>query len=368
MVDSDVEIAIAGLRLSNWVTVRIHRAAQAIPNAFECGFTGTPSTPYPYVAEGSPCQVFAGGDLVVTGYVDQVVQACDAEGHRFTLAGRGKCSDLVDCSAEWPTSMIQQTDVGDVATKLCQPYGIDVSIRADILSSQASDAASAEALKLPAMGVTLIETPATLLTEMARYYGVLMYESEAGELVLERVGDTIATGSLVAGVNLEAWSLSRSMAERFSQVVVEAMSVAVLADAGADLSFLASATDPNVMRHRVHRAVSSAPAQGPSFAQREADWEVAKRAGVSATVSATVTGWRDAAGALWTPNTRVSLTIAPAGIVSEGWVISEATLIRDAKGTRTELILMPPDAFSVEPISINPIGRDAAEALPETGS
>ena len=362
MLDGDLTLLIGSTRVFGWTSIRIRRSAEAIPNTFEIGLAANGPLGAPVLAEGSPVTVLIGEDPVLTGYLDQVVTSVEASEHRLSLSGRGKTQDLVDCSAEWKGSLIEQTDVGDVATRLCAPYGIEVSIRADILES-ANTGAAATKLQLPAMGVTLIEAPASLLAEMARYYGVLMYESDDGELVFDRAGQTPAASGFTEGVNIVAYTVVRSAAERFSDVVIEAYAASQLNELGEELSFLASATDPNVARHRIHRAVGSAPTMGPEFAQREATWEVARRAGRACTATVTVPGWRDAGGALWTPNTKASIHIPTERIINETWVISEVVFTRDdAHGTRTEATLMDPSAFAVEPVVINPVDRDVIAA------
>ena len=360
MLDGDLTIQIGSSRVSGWTSATIHRSAENIPNGFEIGLAATSPLGVPAFLEGSPITILIDDDTVLTGYLDQTVSSVEPGDHRLTVSGRGKCSDLVDCSAEWKGSMIQQTDVGDVARKLCTPYGIDVSIRAYLQASQGTGAAASA--ELPAMGVTLIEAPAVILSEMARYFGVLMYESDNGELVLDRAGSVPASGGFVEGGNITAHSVVRSMAERFSSVQIEAYSVSKLNDVGDDLSLLASASDPNVQRHRLRRAVSSGPNLGPDFAQREATWEVARRAGRGCVAKVTVPGWRDAAGVLWTPNTKAPIHIPSEGIIHQTWIIAEVVFTRDAKGTRTEATLMAPAAFAVEPISINPPGRDVLDA------
>ena len=357
MLDGDLTIQLGAAIFGGWTSVHLHRSCEHLPNSFTiggavpAGLIGGVQT----IPEGAPCQVFLGGDLALTGYADQVTLDGDASSSRVVIAGRGLCQDLVDCSAE-PTengrtvTVLQNGDIQLIAQALCDPYGIEVAILADIVASEGAQ-------RLPAFGATLVDTPVSVLQRMARFYGVLLYEDEAGQVTFARAGATTAASGFAVGQNVEQYSFGRSMAERFSELKVFKSSVDLYADQTqlTSLNTAATATDPNVPRHRRMAIVSDAPLL--NLAKQEAQWEVSKRAGAARSVTCTATGWRDAAGVLWKPNTLAPIVI-PAGGLNETWIIADTTLIRDERGTRTEATLRPREAFDVEPINLLPANPD----------
>ena len=60
----------------------------------------------------------------------------------------------------------------------------------------------------------------------------------------------------------------------------------------------------------------------------------------------TVTGWRDTAGTLWTPNT--SVMVNSNSLKFNGNLqIASCAWLRGVAGTQTRLVTMPPDGLSI---------------------
>jgi prophage tail gpP-like protein len=127
-VPDTVSVTVNGQVISGWTDVRITRRLEGIPNDFDIGLTvANPTDTSAVVAyAGQPAIVKLGRDTVITGNIDQDTDAGDANSHRLGIIGRGKCADLVDCSAEYPSGQIAGADVLGIAAKLAQPYGISV--------------------------------------------------------------------------------------------------------------------------------------------------------------------------------------------------------------------------------------------------
>lgn len=98
--DGEVTITAAGKVVSGWQDIRITRGVERMPSDFV--FTVTeryPGTPDVVLQPLDPCAVRIGGDTVVTGYVDRYGASIGPGEHTIRITGRGKCQDLVDCSA-----------------------------------------------------------------------------------------------------------------------------------------------------------------------------------------------------------------------------------------------------------------------------
>lgn len=363
MLDGECSITIGSVRLSGWTSVQVHRSCEAIPNHFTISAAFAESVPS--VVEGSPCEVFLGDDQVITGYADTISVQAGAASHTVTIIGRGKTQDLVDCTCEPKNDdPLLMGDAADIAGNLCKPYGIDVSVRADILPDGKDDP---DKPKLPIFTTTFTDTPASVMTEIARFFGVLCFESPQGELVFERAGTHTAASELSEGQNVLGWKYDRTTAERFSEIrVYTSAGASALANDFDHLTLVASRNDPNVKRHRRHAQISASPVIG--FGDKEAAWELARRAGRSRIVSVTVAGWRDAEeGALWEPNTLAQVTLPSVGL-NAAWLIADVTYRRDGGGTTTDLTLMAPEAFSVQPILLAPAPPDVLDALANKGA
>ncbi|MNL78716.1 phage late control protein GPD [compost metagenome] len=63
----------------------------------------------------------------------------------------------------------------------------------------------------------------------------------------------------------------------------------------------------------------------------------------------TIDNWRDSAGKLWEPNTLIPISIPQFGLQDEHWLLGDVTFQKDNRGTTAQMVLMPPEAFAVEP-------------------
>jgi prophage tail gpP-like protein len=104
--------------------------------------------------------------------------------------------------------------------------------------------------------------------------------------------------------------------------------------------------------------------EGQNIAQRKAQWMANRAWGRSYAARITVDSWRDRAGKLWTPNSLIDVHSPTLKIFNRQWIISEVSFCKTpgpTAGTSAELVVMPKEAFSVEPVSI-PMDTDVWEA------
>jgi prophage tail gpP-like protein len=336
--------------LAGWSTMRITRGIERCPNDFELTMTER----YPSlegellrtdVRPGDKCQILLGKDLILTGYVDRISPVFDVNGHTITVAGRGKCQDLVDCSAVWPGGQISNSTVLAVAQKLAEPYGITVNV------APLQDAGP----PIPTFMITYGEPAYAVIEFMCRYRGLLAYELPDGSLYLSRATTSLkAASGFEEGVNIERGMSDYSMSLRYSAIGLFSQSTNVYQDIG-DLNFLvATALDERVPRYRNLFVTAESSGSDLLYHQQRADWERNRRYGRSQRLSITTDSWRDSAGGLYAPNTLAPVKSAALMALSpKQWLISEVTYRLDESGTHADLLLMPPEAFALPPVVIN---------------
>lgn len=338
----DLTISVPSGTISGWEDITVTLRLEGFPNSFDITMSSPPSSIQ--AKAGDQCSVSLGSDVVITGYVDQDINQGDASSHLLKLTGRGKTQDLVDCSAEWPTGQLVSGTALDIATKVSQPYGIKVRL---------GDGADAGPQVLP-WALNYGETGADIVQRVARNAGLLAYEDQNGQLVLANIGSTTAASGIVYGNNVQSWSVERSMHDRMSEVVCCSLSMAAFLDIpGSD--FFDTETDPNVPRHRRLDIVLESVAEQPQqFTIKKAKWEIARRSGHGFIVTATVDSWRDSGGKLWMPNTLIPIDVP--GCSNETLCIAEVTFRKSSEGgTTAEIVAMPKQAFTPEPLSLNPV-------------
>lgn len=338
----ELSLVINGKRISGWDSVRVTRGIERLPNDFEISLMDY----YPATDEkqlfkpGDPCEVFLGQDRVITGYIDTWSGQINKNQHQISVSGRGKCQDLVDCSAKWPNNVISQSNALQIAQKLAQWYGIEVT----------STIPDSELQIVPQFTLNWGEVCQQVIERCCRYSALLYYEQPDGNLLLTRVSDKVAASGVEQGKNIESADFSDSMAERYSDYTGVSLSVTPFA---GDVSAVqnASARDPEAgkMRYRNYITIIESTLITAKREQESIDWEMNRRYGRSKILSVMVDSWRDASGKLWEPNTLIPIDIPVLGVTDKFWTLSDVTYLRDAGGTRATLQLMPPEAFIAEP-------------------
>lgn len=358
-----VTIRLAGSSISGWERVRITRGVERMPSDFEIEVSERyPSASGNVVIEaGAPIEVWIGSDKVLTGYVDRYAPSISAQGHSVYITGRGKCQDLVDCAAIWPSNQIVHASAVDIARKLAAVYGITVS------------AYSGNGATVEQLNINLGETSWDIIERVTRYSGLLAYESVDGNLIMGNVSATKMASGVAQGVNVQAASAVFSVDQRFSEYRAVMFSFDRFSDIGTGGNTVTVVKDITLPagfggkpRFRPHYVVSEQIQNGVNLADARAKWEKARRYGQSSAVRVTVDSWRDASGALWEPNALVSIDIPACKVTGKSWLIASVTFSKDvSQGTVAVLELTPPDAFNPQPTFINTlawdIGRDLAK-------
>jgi prophage tail gpP-like protein len=347
----DLILEVGGVALSGWTGVRVTRGIERMPSDFSIELTEL----YPddvdkfTVKTGDFCLVKLGTDPVVTGYIDRVGMLLDRAQHSITVSGRGKCADLVDCSAEWPGGQISSTTAFDIATKLATPYGTDgqkIVVLQDV----------EDVVQIPVQNLILGETPFQIIERVCRFAALLAYETADGNLLLTRAGDGEAASGMVEGQNVQRASIEYSLDQRYSEIYGYIQSFDTFLDVGDVGNLQVPGVDERVPRHR-RLAIIAEPGDSAGWPvlKKRVEWEVARRYGRSRALNVTIDSWRDADGKLWEPNTLAPISLPGLKLPDEKWLITEVTYSRNlGGGTTADLVLMPPEAFLPQPVVLQP--------------
>lgn len=336
--------------LSGWTSMRITRGIERCPSDFVFQVTDYfPADDIRTVAKaGDPCEVYIGRTQVVSGYIDRLSASIEGRQHGIMLMGRGKCQDLVDCSAERDGQQFKNMTVAQIAADLAKPYGINVKMLAD------------PGAVVPQFNLIWGETPWEIIERICRIKGLLAFEDESGSLVLTQAGTEQHASGLKQGVNVERAQAVMAMDQRFSEYRGYALALNVFAELGDAWNNLGSQFDPNVPRNRKKFIVQEAGDTGDVIRQRLA-WECNRRWGRGNALVVTTDSWRDSSGALYTPNKLIEVELPALKVDKERWLVGDVTYRRDASGTHCDLVIMPAPAFTPEPITFMPLPRELGQ-------
>ncbi|WP_168794686.1 phage baseplate assembly protein [Paraburkholderia aromaticivorans] len=346
--DTTVKLVLINQEIAGWTEVRITRGIERLPSDFELDLTELfPSeAPAVVVTPGDPCVIMIGSQTVLTGYVDKYVPSFGPEGHSIRVTGRGKCQDLVDCSAEWETSQISAATAFVIASNLASAYDILVD------PPETSD------VTVPQFNIMLGETAFEVIDRICKYSGLLAYEGVSGHLVMSRVGTEEHASGLFEGQNVTAGSVEYSMDQRYSTYIGWLNAMSRIGNSFDAPNSFAVAADATVLRNRKKFVIAEAANGYKDMLSKRVAWEMNRRAGRSKVARVRVDSWLDSSSALWTPNKLASVylpTLKPADANNQPlkWTIGEVSYVMDGEGTSAELTLMDPSAFAVQPAQLN---------------
>lgn len=348
----DVSLTVYGATVAGWTAVRITRGMERIPADFDIAMTERyPDKPDVVVMEGDPCEVRIGGDRVITGYVDRVSERLSAREHSLSIAGRGKCEDLVDCSAQFASFQFDNVSTARIAQALAEPFGIRIK-------------AVSEGMIHPQVCINVGETPYAVIDRLCKLAQLLCYEDADGDLVIGPLSGALAASGFRIGENVENASYVRDMSQRFSEYRVYLIGTGITTDAGQQPLAEYTVADDNTPRFRPKAFIAQNGDAGAEVSKAHALWECNRRIGRGNVITVETDSWRDSAGRLYTPNTQAPLWLAQLKVPDAAlWTIGEVTYRRGSGGTHCELTLMPPQAFIPEPILYLPLPADAAAGL-----
>lgn len=332
---TEVILTVNSIEYGGWQSVEIRRGIEQISGTFSVSLTerwADRSEPWP-IQHGDECTVKVAGEVVITGYVDDVLPMFDDKQHGVTIVGRDKTGDLVDCSAIAKSGEWKGRNILQIATDIARPFGITVTSETDhggvYLRSALQEG----------------ETGFEALERAARMRGVLLVSDGKGGVVITRAGTKRNTTGLIQGENILSARATYSLKERYSEYICKGQSF------GFDSSTpdqnagpKGRATDANVKRYRPLLIIAEDIADTAGLKNR-ALWEAAVRMGRSARPEITVQGWHCDSG-LWMPNYLVPVR-CPYLQLDRDMLIVSVTSRQDDSGSRTVLELCRPEGFKL---------------------
>ena len=337
----EVQLVVNGMRYSGWKSIRITRSVETVAGSFALDVSDRwdgSVAPWP-IAEGDACRVEIGDTIVIDGYIDERSLSAKSDERTLSYTGRDRAGALVDCSAVLSQWTYYNVNLLDFATKLAEPFGVNVSVQAGLTLS-----------RLPKVVVTPGDSVYEAIRRVTDHEGVLLVSDGVGGLLITGP-DTGRAAPLVEGQNILSASVDYNSTNRFHHYVLMTQTAAT-DDAWGDATRVrAEAIDEGVTR--TERVLLIRPDKGYTVAdaRKRVDWEARIRAAKAETVTIGVQGWRQPDGTLWPVNKLVRVK-APRMVGADGDLrISQVEHTIGDGGTLTELRLVRPDAFTPEPIS-----------------
>jgi prophage tail gpP-like protein len=345
-------LKVGGRQFDGWTDVSIDRPLDALCGAFTLGLTERwPGQPERWRIEaGDAAQLLIDDEPIIDGWIDQARYSLSPNRHAIQINGRDRTCDLVDCSALHTPGFWTNRTLLQIATELCAPFGITVTIEGDPGAPFARFALEP--------GETVLDA----IVRMTALRGYLATTDKGGNLLLMRPTEQVAGFTLVEGETIEQIEFDNSVVGRFSEYRLLAHDTSDEAALSAAARPGGSATDPGVKRHRPLLILADEETTAAGL-DASALWEASVRAGQAQMVRVLVSGWRAPDGAVWRPNRIVPVRAPTVGIHAE-LLVSAVKFRRGAtEGSRCELSLVRPEAYSLKPVA-SPPGRRVSSPPP----
>lgn len=278
---------------------------------------------------GDPIHIHVAKQAFLTGWVDKVSVSVSAQKRNFTISGRSKTADLVDCSADG--SELLGLNLKALAEKLLAPFDIKVVFKTD--PGAVFDKVTIEP------GQTVFQ----LLDKCGRQRKILMYPSYDGNLVFAAQGERRAATALTQGINILTGKADFDNTNRFSSYTTKGQNLAFLGDKAQSVAVKGTATDEGITRYRPMILMAEHSLDDQKGEDRSV-YEANVRAAKSLDVELTVQGWFQQDGTPWEINQLVRVDSGFLGVRRQ-MLVKKVVFNKSGAGTTTTLSLTRNDAF-----------------------
>lgn len=349
-----IVLTVANRRYEGWQEISVVRSLMQPAHSFRLMLTETffVNQTQVNIRAGQACHITLDNELLISGYIDDVVIEYGEGKHQITVTGYSKVRDLMLSSALVPP--FKNQSLLQIARSLCAPFGINIKI-AHGAHSQANKPFAHQALDA---GQPVYE----FLNQLARHRGVMLTSSADGDLVITKASKSRVNTPIKLGVNIQKCMARFSAADVHNQYILAGQgSVWDATDSNPLSSIKAKAKGELITRHKPLVMRTSTPlTQGQANSKIKAERNV--REGRSQSIQYTLARWRmGEQKPIWPINQLVKVDDDYIDIQGE-LLIAQTRFVMNSKGQSTELVLVPPAAFDpiIEPEPLSPWSASSA--------
>jgi prophage tail gpP-like protein len=317
MATEIVTVLAGGTYYRGWQKVTLNAAINEACRKFDVKTTERPGEfDFP---PGTPVEIAANGDLFLVGFVNAYSASGEAKSHEISIKGRSSSQDWVDCSAIHKTGYAENKSPVQFAQEF-NPYGFPLT---DKLGLE----------PVPYQQIMQGETGFDYLERALRPHGATQMGTADGGIDVTNASVAMrAAGALEEGVNIKIWSVDLTDGSRHSEYTIKGQNRHGHGD--HNLRIKQTARDGGVRRYRPKIIVHEGDCDDKRALNR-ANHEKERSAGACIKAQVTTQGWRDAAGALWTPNTLIFVSSPILMHLEQDMLIESVILEQDEKGSGT---------------------------------
>lgn len=261
------------------------------------------------------------GQLICTGYLDEIDVEYSKTKHFIIFAGRNKTGDLVDCNYDNTINEWKNETVYAIIQKLCSPYGITVLI--------GTGGSAAQTKRLESFKIGEGENVVIAIQRACLVAGVMAISTGEGKISLVQAGTENSYDGIELGVNAVSVFGKFSNQNRYSKYVIKGTGYGTDNKQLSDfIAPVGSANDLIITRSRPFVYLAETIVDSGQCLNM-AKWERQIRAGQSRKRIYCVNKWVQTNGNVWAKNKKVRVKDGMAGI-DKSMLISEVQFLYDS--------------------------------------
>lgn len=346
---STFEIRVEGRAFTFWERATYSRSLDELCGSFSFSSSEKVGETYP-VKKGQKVEIFINKTVVLTGFVDDIINEGSLDGSLVTVIGRDKTSDIVDSSVPSNAKAID----GPVSLRsLCRIVirGLGADIEAEDETGLILDFTS-EDLQAGASA----ENAFDFLNSFARKRQVYLRTNGAGNLIIFRPGQIKASTILRNEKNnqrnnVKKWSSRNSDVERYHTYVARSqgnIGANPLTDYAGESSSVEGVAIDEEIRDSKYLEIICEESMKTNESTDRAKEESNLRRARSFRYKATLAGIQQDDGSLWDTGLLVTVRDFRCGIFGQ-FLSRKIALSQSISGSTTTLVVAEPDAYNLEP-------------------
>lgn len=361
-----MKIEINGRKYTSFLAATATISIDALTNTFSFSSSANKRIDFEFGVEDE-CVIYADGDKIETGHVEIISGSGTGNSYTIDITGRDNTGDIVDSMIGTLNDIKAPIKLKKVVEIVIAHIGAEI----DVVDETGFEFEEAEDSLAPEAGDNAFK----FLEKIARIKKAILTSNANGDVVIERAAGEIIKAQITNVVNgsrnnVINYSFSFDNTGRFNRYEsIGNSNINLLSILGSQtpksvVDKRGFITDKRIREGRQFIISSESPGSSPKMKER-AQWEANIRKARSKVYTATVSGFRNQTGNLWTPNTIIRIRDDHAKI-NDSMLINSVTYRLDEDGRTTEISLIHKDAYSLEvdePVKESESGSSLADAF-----
>ena len=281
--------------------------------------------------------------VLLNGFVEKVNTGVDDTSHQIEVSGRDNTADLIDCSPNNLPEFNNRT-LFQIMQDVCRPFNIPVAgenVDKDFV--------------FPRAKLNPGKTVFAFLNDLAKQRGLLLCNIPrvGGGIVLCRPGDRRYNKAKIDANNVLRMTVNQNASQIFSEYNALTQSVPTPDNPDASTDSEGTVKDNTVGRYRPMTFIVE-KTSNVTQALTRAKWEATRRVASLLRISCDVIGWINDDQDIWRENMIVNVDYPSIGIKGNYLIESVTYAFGANDAQKTSLVLVPKDAYQIEPTIIDP--------------